>query len=325
MPERRKSFRTLFIIYWIFLAYTIAALVWWYIELNMQNKQMTNFRLVEALQHKENYNERVAQIRLLEKRKKAQYLGEGAAFIVLIAAGAIYVYRTFRNSFKESVRQQNFMMAITHELKTPIAVTKLNLETLQKRNLDEAQRNKFIANTLQEANRLDTLCNNLLLSSQLEAGRYNIINEEQDLSQLVENCINNFLQRNSGREIMAKLVDNIYVHGDKLLLEIVVNNLVENALKYSPKDKPISVSLQAEGGTAILSVADWGPGIFGKDKEKVFYKHYRIGNDATQKAKGTGLGLYLVKNILTKLGGKISINENQPMGSIFVVSLPANI
>lgn len=324
MATSPKKFRTIFAFYWIFLAYTIAALVWWYIELMQQSKQMAQFRLMEAAQHPATFVANKAHIKMMEKRKQAQYLGEGVAFLLLIAAGSIYVYRTFRNRIKDSMMQQNFMMAITHELKTPIAVTKLNLETLQKHKLGEAQQQKFIANTLQEANRLDALCNNLLLSSQLESGRYNITSDEQDFSGLVQGCVHQFNQRNHSRIINKNIADNIFVQGDKLLLELVVNNLMENAIKYSPKEMPVSVSLEAAHGKALLKVADFGSGISAKEKEKVFLKHYRMGNEATRMAKGTGLGLYLVKNIVNTHNGQVSIYDNSPTGSIFVVTLNAN-
>src|SRR5690606_10624220 len=99
-----------------------------------------------------------------------QYIGEGVIFFLLIAAAAMFIYRAVSRQFKQSREQQAFMMAITHELKTPVAVAQLNLETLQKHRLEPAQQLKLIGNTLQETSRLNALCNNLLLSSQMEAG-----------------------------------------------------------------------------------------------------------------------------------------------------------
>ena len=93
------------------------------------------------------------------------------------------------------------MMAITHELKTPVAVTKLNLETLQKRLLNNEQRQKLISATIQEANRLNALCNNMLLTTQIEAGGYKIMRERVDFSKLVKECVQNFIVRFPNRKI----------------------------------------------------------------------------------------------------------------------------
>ena len=185
---KAKRLRYIFIIYWFLLAYIIAALIWWFIALNNQNHQMAAYKELELTEGSSGYQQNLSQIKAAEKRKTTQYLGEGAIFFLLIIAGAVFVYRAVRRQLKQGQQQQNFMMAITHELKTPIAVAKLNLETLQKRKLDAVQQNRLIQNTLQEANRLNALCNNLLLSSQLEAGGYITTFEETDFSALVDEC-----------------------------------------------------------------------------------------------------------------------------------------
>ena len=137
MHSKTKKIRYIFFIYWFLLAYIIAALVWWFIELNRQNEQMTIFELQQLQPGQQQYNDQVRNVQQIQKRKTAQYFGEGLTFFLLIAAGAVFVFRAVRRQLKISQQQQNFMMALTHELKTPIAVTKLNLETLQKRKLEE--------------------------------------------------------------------------------------------------------------------------------------------------------------------------------------------
>ena len=106
------------------------------------------------------------------KRNTEKYIAEGVTFLILIFVGAFFVYRSVRKQFRVQLQQQNFMMAITHELKTPISVAMLNLETLQKYQLDAEKQKKLIRMTLQETSRLDTLINNILVSSQLEGGGY---------------------------------------------------------------------------------------------------------------------------------------------------------
>ena len=124
------------------------------------------------------------------KRNTNKYIAEGVTFLILILIGAFFVYRSVRRQFMMyNHQQQNFMMAITHELKTPISVAILNLETLQKYQLDPEKQKKLIRMTLQETSRLDTLINNILVSSQLEGGGYVFSKEELDFSSLFKDCI----------------------------------------------------------------------------------------------------------------------------------------
>ena len=187
LPFKSKKINFLFITYWFLLAYIIAALVWWYIALSQQNDQMIALKTLDLKKDDPTYEIKREAIQQEKKRKTAQYLGEGAIFFLLISAGAIFVFRAANRQLKISRQQQNFMIAVTHELKTPIAITKLNLETLQKRKLEESQQQKLLQNTLQEANRMNALCNNMLLSSQIEAGGYRMANEEINFSVLT-NC-----------------------------------------------------------------------------------------------------------------------------------------
>jgi signal transduction histidine kinase len=211
------------------------------------------------------------------------------------------------------------MMAVTHELKTPIAVAQLNLETLQKRQLDEDKRQMLISNTLQEANRLNTLCNNILFAAQLDAGAYTTTKQEVNFSDLLEGCVDSFKKRFSARIIEEKINESIYIIGEPLLLQMLVNNLIDNANKYASKGTPITVSLYQTNNQVEFSVADLGEGLAEDEKKKVFEKFYRVGEENTRKSKGTGLGLYLCKKIVQGHGGKIFVSNNQPQGSIFTV------
>jgi two-component system, OmpR family, sensor histidine kinase CiaH len=324
MPFHIKKIRKAFIIYWVLLAYIVAALIWWFIALTRQNEQMSLYKMQDIKKDDIQYQQKLIQVNTEKKRKTAQYLGEGGTFLLLIIAGAIFVFRIVRRELKISADQQNFMMAITHELKTPIAVAKLNLETLQKRKLDETMQQRLLHNTLQETNRLNTLCNNMLLSSQIEAGGYKIGDEEINFSTLVAGCADDFINRFPEREIVKNIDPEIFVNGDNFLFQIAVNNLLDNAIKYSPKEKSIKITLQNENHQAVLKIADQGGGIIPADREKVFEKFYRTGNEATKRAKGTGLGLYLTKRITLTHKGIISMEENIGGGSIFVLKLKAN-
>lgn len=323
MPNKLRNLRYVFYIYWFLLVYILTALIWWFISLNDQNQQMTALKTRDLNPSSQTYAVQLQELKSAENRKKAQYIGEGSIFFLLILAGAVFVYRAVRKQLKLSQDQQHFLMALTHELKTPIAVAMLNLETLQRRKLDENQQARLIQTTLQETNRLNALCNNMLLSWQIEAGGYKITMEETDLSELLHNCVQDFITRNPDRTITVKIDDNIFVNGDRLLLQMVANNLIDNAVKYSPKESPIAVSLEERGENVLLTVMDEGKGIETGEKEKIFDKFYRTGNAATKSAKGTGLGLYLTKKIVKQHNANISVTDHYPSGAIFTVELKA--
>lgn len=324
MPLKVKKIQRVFIIYWTLLAYIIAALVWWFIVLNRQNAQMSSYKMQNLRTDDFLFREKKAALENEKKLKTAQYLGEGGTFLLLILAGAVTVFRAVRRELRAGVEQQHFMMAITHELKTPIAVSMLNLETLQKRRLDETQQQRLLRNTLDETVRLDNLCNNLLLSSQIEAGGYHVTSEEQNLSAILERCIDKFITRHPHRALIKDIEPNVVVKGDGFLLQIAVDNLLENAIKYSPKEKPVTAALAKHGALVLMKFIDEGPGIPQEEKQKIFRKFYRTGNEATKRAKGTGLGLYLVQRIAKTHDGNITIENNPAGGSIFIFSLRAD-
>lgn len=309
-------------VYWVLLTYMVAALLWWFIALENQNSDITSIRLSQLKKDDPAYFSTTLKIEDAKKRKTAQYIGEGTTFLALILVGAVFVYRATRRQLKLSQQQQNFMMAITHELKTPIAVAQLNLETLQKRKLDEDTQRKLISNTLQEANRLNTLCNNILFASQLDAGAYHSTKEEINFADLVEGCVDDCKNRFPQRIILENITESIYLDGETLLLQMLVNNLLDNALKYSPKDSPVTITLTETGREIKLTVSDEGFGIPDPEKKKVFDKFYRSGDENTRQAKGTGLGLYLCRKIAESYNGYISVTDNSPAGSSFTASFP---
>jgi len=310
---------TVTIVYWVLLLYMIAALAWWFIALEKQNNTITQIRLSELKQDDPAYFNKVIEVEQSSKRKTTQYIGEGLTFLVLILIGAIFVYRATRRQLKISKQQQNFMMAITHELKTPIATAQLNLQTLQKRKLDEEKQQKLITNTLQEANRLNNLCNNILFAAQLDAGKYAASLQTINLNKLVENGLNDCKTRFPERIVQSEMEDDMNIEGDEFLLQMLLNNLIENAIKYSPKDETINVVVAKNAAAITLSVIDCGDGISANEKNNIFEKFYRVGNENTRKAQGTGLGLYLSKKICDAHKASITVTDNQPKGSIFTI------
>ncbi len=309
---------TIYILYWFLLSYILAALVFWFVALNKQNLRLSQYQQdlidVDDVMHEQKQHEIVTE----KNTNAAQYIGEGITFLILIGAGAIFVFRAINRQFMQAQQQENLMMAITHELKTPIAITKLNLETLQKRLLSNEQRQKLISATIQEANRLNALCNNMLLTSQIEAGGYKIMQENVDFSNLINECAHDFITRFPNRKIETQISGEAIISGDLLLLQLAVNNLLDNAIKYSGKEGIVLLKLFQSANAIHFQVIDEGPGISNEEKKNIFEKYYR---GSQGKIKGTGLGLYLTKKIVEAHNGIIKIENNLLRGSIFEIVL----
>ena len=317
----KKSFidplKLVSVIYWIFLTYMVAAFIWWYVSLEKQNDQITQIK-IEKLQATPGTNtDQYKALLNYQERKRKQFLGEGITFLFLFFLGAIYVYRSLVKQLRYSNQQQNFMMAVTHELKTPIAVTQLNIETLLKRELQADQQKQLLNNSLKETQRLDALCNNILLAAQLDLADYQQNKQSIQLSEMVKAVIKSFEERFPARKMIVQVQEEIMMFAEPLLMQMLLQNLLDNANKYAPIETPIEVVLEKNDRQILLQVKDQGPGIPPTERERVFNKFYRMGNESTRSAKGTGLGLYLCKKIAEFHQSQLLISENQPQGTIF--------
>lgn len=308
------------VVYWLFLTYMIAAFIWWYVSLERQNNQIAAAKLESIQSSDPALLVKQESIKSYQERKTNQYIGEGFTFLLLFLLGAIYVYRSLLKQINYSNQQKNFMMAVTHELKTPIAISHLNVETLLKRNLPIEQQKKILEVTLQETQRLDTLCNNILLASQLDMGQYQANKQVVDLSTITAVSVQSFQDRFPSRTCQTSIQKDIFIEGEPLLLQLLLNNLLDNANKYSESNTPIWVELYVKDKTTFLKIKDEGVGIPTTERDKIFQKFYRIGTEYTRSTKGTGLGLYLCKRIAHFHHGELSVNNNQPRGSIFTFS-----
>ncbi|MFZ9146376.1 MAG: sensor histidine kinase [Sediminibacterium sp.] len=317
----KKSFidplKLVSVIYWIFLTYMVAAFIWWYVSLEKQNDQITQIK-IEKLQATPGTNtDQYKALLNYQERKRKQFLGEGITFLFLFFLGAIYVYRSLVKQLRYSNQQQNFMMAVTHELKTPIAVTQLNIETLLKRELQADQQKQLLNNSLKETQRLDALCNNILLAAQLDLADYQQNKQSIQLSEMVKAVIKSFEERFPARKMIVQVQEEVMMFAEPLLMQMLLQNLLDNANKYAPIETPIEVVLEKNDRQILLQVKDQGPGIPPAERERVFNKFYRMGNESTRSAKGTGLGLYLCKKIAEFHQSQLLISENQPQGTIF--------
>lgn len=313
-------------IYILLLCYIIAALLFWGYSLHKQSntiyeQQMLHLRTqVDSIGHNGDFLSSSKDLAHRRERRRKQYIGEGSTFLAVIFIGAAIVYSSFRRSIRLSRQQNNFMLSVTHELKSPIAAMKLNLQTLEKYQLDEEKKHLLIDKCIIEANRLNDLCNNMLLASQMEGRQHKAVKEKLNFAQLATEVVNEYTQRYPLRFITNINAQQANLTADKLMLQMAMNNLLENALKYSQAE--IKVDVHQKGNSVFFTITDEGVGIADDEKNKVFNKFYRVGNEDTRRTKGTGLGLYLTQKIIKAHKGKITIRDNKPTGAIFELCLP---
>ena len=307
---------------YIVISYMLLALVWWTILLHTKNKEVYEAQVENLKITQHNTPETYEFLTKNYKRQANMILGEGMVFGVSLLIGIWLIQRSFARELETKEKQNNFLLSVTHELKSPLTTINLSLETLKKRKLDHEMVKEVSESALGESHRLERLINDLLLASKLDQ-KYQFNREKIDLSALVAETIDRYKDRSEHIVINDAIVSDLSISGDGKAIEKIVTNLIENAIKYG-ESSPIHVSLSSDvqSGMAVLKVCDEGPGVPLKERNNIFQKFYRIGSEQTRKTKGTGLGLYIVDRITEGHGGSVSFHENQPKGAIFEVKLP---
>ncbi len=316
--------RSLVILY-ILAFYILFQFCWWAYLLISLNNEVYHHRIENVGLQTMTAEQRTATTILLEKKVSYRHwmvMGEGLVFLSLLSWGTIMMMRTFRKEMALARQQKNFLLSITHEFKSPLASIKLYLQTLQKHDLDKQKSLAFINSAIGDTDRLNNLVENALMANLIDHKGYAFSKEDINFSALMRLIIQKFQQNPDHSKIESKIEEGIYIHVDKNAISILVNNLLENAMKYSPKGSSIEVTISTNDKKVICSIADQGNGIPDHEKVNIFTKFYRLGNEETRQTKGTGLGLFIVKHIVEEHGGKITIVDNMPKGTIFQIELP---
>ncbi len=252
-------------------------------------------------------------------------------FGVLIAGmvlNTIFLVREIRRN----ERQDSFLNAVTHELKTPIASIRLYLDTLQRRPLEEPQRQEFYSRMREDNDRLLATVEQILRAG--EAGAKGVQRNLKarmpvDLRALTAACLAETVRRHHLPEDAVRLDDQtndapVLVSGDAEGLRTVLLNVLDNAVKYSPGGVHIVAELSAmRRGSVVLRVTDTGVGIPPAQLRRVFHRFYRVGGGAIAKVKGTGLGLFIVRAIVRQHGGEVTAQSyGEGRGTTIMLQLP---
>ncbi len=307
-----KSNRPVFLFY-LLAVYVLLQFGWWtyyLIEVNREVRDLSAAFSTDPAHQQE--------LHLSFQNKVWMILGEGSVFVLLLGLGIWQVRKYIKKEAALARLQSNFLLSVTHELKSPLASIKLLFETLIKRELPNEKIKDLSQKGLSETERLNILSDKFLTATRIESAIDVYQSEKIDFSELVRQTSTRLFE-NSGKHHLLKIEieKGIYILADAIAIETLLSNLIENAIKYSPPNTEIFVKLKSEGKFANLSVSDKGSGIPINEREKVFRKFYRSGNEEIRKTKGTGLGLYLVRQIALQHQAEILLSDAKPHGSVF--------
>ena len=290
------------IFFYILGAYVVLQFVWW------------GYHLIELTEELKKEPAEIA-------KRITMIFGEGLVFFGILIFGLSKIRSSIIKELRLSERQNNFLLSVTHELKTPLAANKLYLQTILKRKLDEQSKTDLLQKAVQENERLELMIDNILNASRIENKALQPMKEEKNLSEIMNSVVDRFHRRNQKDFISCEIESGIVVPVDVFFMETILNNLIENAIKYGTIEKGISVYLFRKNHDILFGVKDQGPGISKELRKQIFYKFFRAGNEETRMKKGSGLGLFIVSELVRMHDAKIIYKENSPTGANFEITL----
>ncbi|MFQ5335747.1 MAG: sensor histidine kinase, partial [Flavobacteriales bacterium] len=275
MAKKQGSTGPLFVFY-ILLVYVIFQFCWWGYHIHDLDREVIQLRqdLFDFREIGTRMMQTDAEKELL--KRKIMIIGEGSVFLLFLLLGAYQIHRTFRKEQMLARQQRNFLLSVTHELKSPIASVKLCLQTILKRELDVSGQKDLAAKSLQETNRLGKLVDNILMAANVENPNYSLSREDINLSEIIRSNIEWLEKFASTHQLITDIPNDIIINADRLALISIVQNLVENAIKYSPEGSVVKVEARNKKDRVILSVKDEGIGISHGERKHIFKKFYRV-------------------------------------------------
>jgi signal transduction histidine kinase len=250
---------------------------------------------------------------------------EGIFFLVLVAFGAWLIYRALVKTEELKFHQQNFLMAVTHELKTPLASIKIYLDTLQSAKIPEEKKATVIPRIKDDVGRLEKLVGNILDAGRFERSGYHLNKAQFNLTDMVTQGLDKLqtLPVKSKLQINRDIESDISLYGDRKALARAWDSILENSVKYNDNDTIIiDAGLKQKAEKIELVVSDNGIGLSRKETGEIFNRFYRVGHEMTRGKPGSGLGLYLSREIIRAHNGTISArSDGVGHGTTFTITL----
>lgn len=251
----------------------------------------------------------------------------GTLFFVLVLAGLVWLSAWLIREMRLNQRQRAFLDAVTHEMKTPLASLRLYLDTLRARTPPPERQREFLGHMGEDVDRLQRTVELVLAAARAEHGAARPPRRPVDLGVLLDRCIDDVRARHELPDGAVRLdcaTEAPVVLGDADEFGLVFDNLLDNAVHYSTAPVEIHVSVSRSANRVTVEIADRGIGIPRGELRKIFRRFYRAGRDVQRKAAGLGLGLFIVRSLLLRHGGRVvARSEGLGRGSRFAVTLPA--
>ncbi|MDX9800639.1 MAG: HAMP domain-containing sensor histidine kinase [Spirochaetia bacterium] len=256
-------------------------------------------------------------------------LVSGIILLVTLSTILSLIFAYLARQMNITSMYDNFISNVTHELKSPLSSIQLYLETLRKREIERDKKNEFIDTMLSDVERLNKLINSVLYLSTMKYSKiarklihdYHIYDADSIIRQTLEKTLKSLKLPEERVTIEGSASCQCVI--DKNWLFIVFNNLIDNALKYSINETSIKIKLSRSASYFHIEIHDNGIGIDKKDQRKIFRRFMRLNNPESPNVKGTGIGLFWVKEIIDYHGGKITVSSSgKNLGTSFVISLP---
>jgi signal transduction histidine kinase len=313
-PMEQATQRRTWLLFGALSVYVVLQFVWWaYLLISQESRIAEMSGSVPGM-----LGEGQAQ------RRVWMVVGEGSVLLLFLLVMLFLTYRAVRRDLRLARRQRNFLLAVTHELRTPIASLKLQFQTLKRPGLSAEARMELEQRSSDELERLGAITEKVLLASDPGGNEPGLRRDPTDLASLSRQLVEQAQRTHaSGHRVELHAPGSFPFITDPDAFRSVLENLLENAAKYSPRGSTISVDLSGGPHGAVIRVTDQGPGIPQADRAHIFERFFRGGNEEVRQAKGTGLGLYIVQRLVRRLGGQVHVEDGPVGGATFAVHLPA--
>lgn len=321
MSKPRLTQKAALIIFVVLVVFVLAMAAWWIIFM----AQLTDEK-VEIAQELGAAPEYLDQLHEQEIARQKMVGSEGVVFLLLVLAGVLLIYRTLVQAERLRRHQENFLMAVTHELKTPLASIAVYLDTLQSSKIPEEKKQAVIPRMKLDLRRLERLVENILEAGRFDAAAFSPNRQRIDLSELLQSIASDLELYHPATQIRIDLkVDpDVKISADGPVIRRAIGAVLDNAVKYSGgSEADIAITLHRTNKDAEVVIGDRGIGIDKKERDAIFDRFYRLGSELIRASGGTGLGLHLCREMIRAHGGEVVARASGTgPGSEFVITLP---
>jgi signal transduction histidine kinase len=321
MGAMKLSQRSALIIFLTLAGFTLAMVTWWVILMARLTDEKVD--LAAELGASPEY------VNLLQEQEVGRQImvgSEGVVFLVSLLVGVWLIYRSLVQAHQLRRLQENFLMAVTHELKTPLASISLYLDTLQSEKISAERKQQLIPRMKEDLGRLEGLVEDILEAGRFEASAYKPDRQRLDLGKLLNELCDDLPKSNPGRlvRVTRNITDDIYVVADSGVIQRAIRAILDNAVKYSGEADPdLTIILKRLRTYSEITITDRGIGIEKSELVQIFDRFYRVGQELTRACPGTGLGLYLCRQMIRAHGGEVLAQSNGiGHGAEFIITLP---